>query len=837
MLKQSLRMTLRDWRAGELRFLLIALVIAVGSLSSVGFFVDRVSNGLQRDANQLLGADLVLNSDAPLTENLTEQLRPLIKDLKRADTASFASMATSNAKVADESQSRLVSVKAVSDEYPLRGNLAVETGVVQHGIPAPGTVWVDRDVLTALNIELGQKLILGDQLFTVGHIIQHESDRGSVFLNFAPRVMIAMSDLAATHLIQPGSRVTYRILLSGTAKQVSDAKRLLEAKLENHLLNGITLESLESGRPEMSAALEKAKQFLSLVSLLSTMLAALAIALASRRFMLRHTNSCAMLRCLGLTQTQVTVLYLIEFVLLGLVASVLGAAVGYFGHLVLLIWLGNFITNSLPAPSFLPALYGVALGLLLLVGFAITPILQLRNVPHNLMVRRETGSPKAHTLFAYFIGVFIFAILIFLQTGNFTLAEYTLFYFLSGFVVFSGCAWLFLRFIRSLRDLFPFSAWRFAINSLQRGSMSSIIQVVSVALGLMAILLLTVIRADLLSAWRQSTPDNAPNQFIVNILPEQKDQVASLLTQHHVNNPQLYPMIRGRLVTVNRVPADAKNYESESAKRLIEREFNLSTMEQMQSHNRLVSGQWFHDSNSSEARPEASVEEGIAKSLHLKLGDQLRFDIGGQQIDVTITSLRKLNWGSMQVNFFVIIDPHSAADLPQTWITAFHLPANNTSLVPTLSRQFPNLTIIDTGIILRQLEEMLNKIISAVEFLFLFTLACGLLVLYAALQSSQQQRLREVSLLRALGASERQLSKAQWIEYSLIGGVAGLLAASGAALISWVLARQVFEFEFQLSWYLWLLGTVGGILCALIGGWAGLRHILKHPPLLSLREE
>lgn len=825
MLIQSLRMTWRDWRAGELRFLLVALVIAVGALSSVGFFVDRVSQGLQRDASQLLGADLVISADAPIDPSL---LTP-VQHFQQARTTTFVSMAMSQ----DENQSKLVSVKAVSNNYPLRGQLTLDTGAAAHQIPAAGTVWVDAAVLTALQLKLGQQLKLGEQQFLITHVIQNEPDRGSSFINFAPRVMLADSDLAATGLIQPGSRITYRLQLAAATAQIATAQTALEQLIATKQLKGINIESLENGRPEMRTTLDRAKQFLSLVSLLSAMLAALAIALSARRFMLRHIDACAMLRCLGLTQTQVTWMYLIEFCVLGFIASIFGALLGYLGHLALLIWLGNFISTSLPAPSYLPALQAIAIGMILLIGFAIPPILQLRNVPHNLMVRRETGTPQAHTLFAYAIGIVMFAILLFWQTGNVKLAGYTLLGFLSGFIAFAVIAWLFLRAMKSMRNWFTATAWRFAINALQRRPMASVIQIVALALGLMALLLLTVIREDLLMAWKQATPANAPNQFIINILPEQKAPITALLRQHQVDGGQLYPMIRGRFIALNQANVSATNYENENAKRMVEREFNLSTMTQMQSHNQLISGHWL---DLKSAKPQASVEEGIAKTLHLKLGDSMRFDVGGQAIDVTITSIRKLDWSSMQVNFFVIIDPATAADLPQTWITAFHLPAAEASLIPALSRDFPNLTIVDTGAILQQLQNVLDQVVAAVQFLFLFTVACGLLVLYAALQSSQQQRLQEASLLRALGASKKQLSQAQWIEYGLLGSLAGLLAASGAAMTGWVLAHYVFDFAFHPEPLLWLIGISAGGLCALAGGWLGLRHILQQPPLLSLRE-
>jgi len=826
MILQSLRMTWRDWRAGELRFLLIALVIAVGALSSVGFFVDRVSNGLQRDANRLLGADLVINSDEVLPESALDKLTGL-PQLQQAHTTTFVSMAVS----ADETQSKLVSVKAVSPNYPLRGELTLDNGVAHHIIPDAGTVWVDRAILAALQVQLGQQIKLGERSFTVTRLIQDEPDRGAGFMNIAPRLMLAESDLAATGLIVPGSRISYRLLLAGETAAIHSLQNQLQKMIDASQLRGVNIESFEAGRPEMTATLNRAKQFLSLVSLLSAMLAALAIALSARRYMTRHIDTCAMLRCLGLTQNQVTVLFLCEFILLGCCASLLGALLGYLGHLGLLVWLGSFITTTLPAPTLLPALQGMAIGMLLLLGFAIPPILQLRNVPHNLMVRRDTGAPQAHTIVIYLAGVIMFGILLIWQTGNLKLASMTFGGFLAGFGLFSLCAWLFLRAMKFMRNWSASPGWRFAINALQRRPGASVIQTVALAIGLMALLLLSVIRSDLLSAWRSATPANAPNQFIVNILPEQRTGIGKLFSEHGLPQPELYPMIRGRLIAVNQANINANNFEAESAKRMIEREFNLSSMAQLQQHNRLISGQWFDGRQS-----EASVEEGIAKTLHLKMGDQLRFDVAGQIINVKITSIRKLDWSSMQVNFFVIINPEVAAGLPQTWITSFHLNPEQEALIPALSRNFPNLTVIDTGAILKQVQSVLDQVVAAVQFLFLFTIVCGLLVLYAALQSSQQQRLQETSLLRALGASRAQLSQAQWIEYGLLGSLAGLMAASGAALIGWLLAHWVFEFAFQPSWLLWPLGMVSGALCALGGGWLGLRHILQQPPLLSLRE-
>ncbi|MBC7413724.1 MAG: FtsX-like permease family protein [Herminiimonas sp.] len=832
MLLQSLRMTRRDWRAGELRFLILALVVAVASLSSVGFFVDRLRTGLNRDAHQLLGADLVISADQPVSSDWSRQARE--RGLEVAQTVVFPSMAIAGS--GDSALSQLVAVKAVSSGYPLRGNLKLATpeapdGLTTRQIPRAGTVWLDPAVMMALRLRPGQSLKLGDKTLTVDGIIAAEPDRGASFMNFAPRAMLAADDLAATNLVQAGSRVTYRLLVAGPPGQVAPFEKMISADIQRNNIKGIRIESLESGRPEMRATLDRAERFLSLVGLLSAMLAAVAIAMAARRFMLRHVDACAMLRCLGLTQNQVTALYLIEFLLVGLVGSIIGAAVGFAAHYVLLEWLGKLVSNDLPAASMLPAFQAVATGLILLVGFAIPPILQLRNVPHNRMVRREQDAPQAATVATYGLGMASFVGLLLWQAGNVKLGLLTAAGFLGGLAVFALAGWLSLKSLRHLRGALDHAGWRFALTALQRRPGATLVQIVALALGLMALLLLTVVRGDLVQAWRQATPADAPNQFVINIQPDQKRAIEERLKARGIAAAQLYPMIRGRLVQINDKPVTATTFVEDRAKRLVEREFNLSTMTALPPQNDITGGRWFDDQ-----RPEASVEEGLAKTLGLKLGDRLVFDMGGQQVTAPVTSLRKLDWGSMRVNFFVIINPKAMVDTPQTWITAFHLPPQDHTFVNTLTSEFPNLTILDVGSLLRQIQAVVDQVVTAVEFLFLFTLASGGLVLYAALLGSQHERTREAGLLRALGATRRQLSTAQWIEFALVGSVAGILAASGAAIVGWALAHFVFDFAWVFSPVVWLAGVLAGAICALLGGWLGLRNVLLQPPLQTLRE-
>jgi putative ABC transport system permease protein len=835
-------MTARDWRAGELRFLLVALIVAVSALSSVGFFIDRMRTGLNRDAHQLLGADMVVNADQPLRGDWRAEAER--RGLVLADTVTFPSMA--QAGEGDASLAQLSSVKAVSKGYPLRGQLRITTnaddasaalGQQTRSVPEPGTVWVDPNLLPALRVSVGDTLQLGDKQFRIAQLIASEPDRGASFVNFAPRVMLALEDLKATGLVDDYARVTYRMQVAAPSKndftRVAGYERWLRQQIADANAKGVRIESLENGRPEMNATLDRADRFLSLVGLLTAMLAAVAVAMAARRFMQRHLDACAMLRCLGMTQNQVGMMYLIEFALVGLAGSVGGVLVGFGAHYVLLELLGGLMPPDLPPVSFLPALQGIATGMLLLVGFALPPVLQLRNVPHNRVIRREQAAPQPMALATYGLGVGVFLALLLWQAGDVKLALTTGAGFLGGFAVFALVAWLSLRALRGMRGLFRHQGWRFAVTSLQRRPGATVVQVVSLALGLMALLLLTVVRGDLMTAWRTATPPDAPNRFVINIQPDQKDGVERQLAAAGVKDIVLYPMIRGRLTAVNGNPITRDTYTDENARRMANREFNLSTTADLPATNEIIAGAWYKDGP---GVAEASVEQGIATTLGLKLGDVMRFDMAGQIVEAKVTSLRKLEWGSMRANFFVIINPAAMANAPTTYMTAFHVPQRGAALGNALTREYPNLTVIDVSGIIRQLQEVLDQVVTAIEFLFLFTLASGVLVLYAALMGSQAERTREAGLLRALGATRKQLAQAQRIEFMLVGALSGLLAATGAASLGWALAEYQFKFPWAFEPGVWLAGLVAGAVCALIGGWLGLRSVLRQPPLQTLRE-
>ncbi|WP_338847434.1 FtsX-like permease family protein [Massilia sp. W12] len=824
---------MRDWRAGQLRFLLAALTLAVAALSAVGFFTNRIERALLRDGAQTLAADVLLSAPRPLPPEWRNQAREA--GLQVSATVIFPSMAQS----LDGEQSILASVKAVDQGYPLRGRLKLTEktqdmeGAPAQGIPGRGEIWLDQDVLERLQLKVGARLRLGDSEFTISRIIRAEPDRGASFMNFAPRVMINLADLAATGLEQPGARIGYRMLLAGAEGQALAFAKQIETRIEQQKIKGVRIESLNGGQRETRNTLDRARAFLSLVGMLAGMLAALAIALAARRFALRQIDSVAMLRFFGLAQRQVLQIYVIEFLLLGLAASLLGALIGFLAHFALTHWLAGLITSELPPLSLLPAAQALLLGLVFVAGFALPPLLQLADVPHNRVLRRDTGAPKAGALAVYGMGVAAFLGLMLWQAGDLLLGLLVSGGFAAACAIFAGVAWLMLRVLRSLRHRLPWPSWRYALTSLQRRPGATVLQVTSLALGLFAILLLTTERNDLLQAWSKNMPADAPNRFLINVQPDQVKEVDARIDA--LAPPQrsaLYPMYRGRLTALNGKAVNGKDYENERARNLVEREFNLSAFAALPPDNQISAGAWFGP----QAKAEASVESGLAKTLTLKLGDTMEFDVGGLRVPVKITSLRKLDWNAMRINFFVIMSPDMLGQITPSYATAFHLRANQSTQANALTRDFPNLTLIDVSLIQKQARDILQQVANAVEFLFLFTLAAGVLVLYAALLGSQEERMREAALLRALGASARQLWRAQLVEFLLIGSVAGVLAAAAAGVLAGVLALLIFEFPWEWGPQSLLVGSLLGAICAIAGGVLGLRGILQRPPLSTLRE-
>ena len=819
----SLRMLRRDLKAGELGLLLVALIIAVTSLTSVGFFTDRVARALKLEANQLLGGDIVLVADHALKpEWRAEATR---RGLRSVESASFTSMAT----VGEGAQ--LAGVKVVEDGHPLRGAIRIAPGLNQPdapapGIPARGELWLDERLASALGAKVGDVVGLGASRLRMAAVLSFESDRGANFFSLLPRLIINAADLPATQLIQPGSRAFYRLHVAGDPAEVARFETWAKGRLQR----GESLETVDNARPEVRTVLDRAERFLRFAAMLAVVLAAMAVKLATRRFVERHLDGCAVMRCLGARQAQLMGLFIGEFVLLGLAAGVVGCALGFGVQFVLAGLLGGLVGVPLPAPGGWPVAHGMAVSLLLLLGFALPPLIRLGRVSTLRVLRREWNGVAAREGLAWALGALVLAGLLVAIARDWLLGAWVVGGFALAFAVYGLVAWLVLGLLGHLRAVAG-SGWRYGLAALRRRPVASLVQVLALGMGLTALLLLTLVRSDLLDNWRQSTPADAPNRFVINIQPDQLEPLRRFFADDGRPAPLLQPMIRGRLVQVNNRPVGPDDYADDRARRLVDRDFNLSFDTRLPDGNSVVAGRW----HGADTAPQFSVEQGLAQTLGLALGDVLTFEIAGVRSEARITSLRKLDWDSMRVNFFVIAAPGMLDSQPASYITSFYLPAAQMEFANRLVAAFPNLTVIDVAAVIGQIQGMVEQLIGAVQFVFGFAVVAGVVVLLGALQATHDEREKELAILRTLGARNRQLRGALLAEFAALGLVAGALAGVGATGIGWALGHFVFKLPYAPSLLPVLAGSVAGCLVVMLAGWLGTRHLLSRPPLESLR--
>ncbi len=873
LLRLSLNLLRRDWRAGEWRVLLIALVLAVGSISTVGLFADRVRLALQQEATSLIGADLRISSTRPLPQEYRDAA--LQRGLRVIGSDAFPSM------VAGKSENLLADIMSVEQGYPLRGKIIIDDGA-EHvfrndnsAIPARGTLWADPRLMQRMGLQLGDEVGVGALHLRVAARVVRFVDQSVGFASFAPRVILNAADLPASGLVQEGSRIGYRLMIAGDAQQVAD----LRTWLSSRLTFGEKLEDVRDARPEIRSALERAEHFLGLAALTAVVLAGVALALASRHFISRHLDSCAMMRCLGADQNQVLRIFLYQFLLLGFGAVLLGELLGYASQAILVDSIPSMRVAALPSPGWTPIWQAAASGMALLLGFAFLPLWQLKRVSPLRVIRRELGVPQSGAWLLYASGGAVLCGLFLWQAGSLKLGFTVLGGLAAGMLIFGLLAWFVVRALASMPDTinpfvlslskgeriaagsgrastgsartdYRYSQIRHAFSNLARHARSNAVQVVALSLGGMALLLLTFVRADLMDSWRSRLPPDAPNRFIVNIQPDQRAAVQDFFKLQKLSVPELFPMVRGRLVEINGREISGDDYPDPRARGLAERETNLSWLDHVPEGNELLEGTWFLRKGDAEgighppASPlrgkrtlgELSVEDGIAKTLGIHMGDTLTYDVAGSRFSAKVTSLRKVEWDSMQVNFFVIAAPGMLDDFPASYITSFYLPPEQSQAMNKLVNTFPNLLLIDVEAMIEQVRHIMDQISQTMSAVFLFTLLSGVAVLYAALLATQDERTHEAAILRTLGADSRYLRKLHLSEFAVLGLLSGLFSAAGAVLLGWAMARYVLKIPYHTDITIWLSGALGGMAVVILAGWLGTRRLTKLPPLAILRE-
>lgn len=818
----ALRLLWRDSRSGELTILALALIIAVTSSTAISLFADRMQRTMTTQAAEFMAADLVIASPTVIPAEWLNQAAQL--NLARAQTLEFSSV------LMEHDELLLAGIKAVSSTYPLRGFLKTTAGAAEtiaHTGPKPGTAWVDKRILSALKLSLGDRLTVGELKLTVSNIITYEPDKRGDFYSFSPRVMINADDLQATGILQPGSHVHYFFQFSGDGKALTEFNRWVKPQLNPSQ----RIMDIHEDRPELGSTLERAERYLGLSSIIVILISGVAIAMATRRYTERHFNATAILRCLGCKQNEILWLYGSQFVVLGLSASAIGCLLGWFAQQALFHLLRSLLPQQVANPGLLAVFFGLIIGMAILLGFALPPLLRLKKVSPLRVLRREPEPMPSSAWLIYGLAIAIIGVLIWRYTDDLKMTATIIGTGLGALLILGLLVYALLRISRRLLPHLGLT-WRFGLQGLLKNTRGSVGQILAFSITLVAMVLSFTVRTDLIDDWQKQLPENAPNHFALNIFPDQQQSFQQDLQQQQISGSRFYPVVRGRLVAINNTPVQqivSKDSQGESA---THRELSLTWSKELPEDNKITAGNWWQDTQTGQV----SVEQKLAKSLKIKLGDPLTFTVGSEQFTATVASIRELQWDTMKPNFYMIFSPGTLDAFPSTFITSFYLPESQKDFLNSLVKKYPSTTILEVDLILRQLQTILTQLTQAINYLLYFALMAGFTVLFAAVYSTLDNRIHEGALMRTLGAKRAFLRKTHIIEFSLLGLISGLLAVIISEAMLYALYTHVMHMEHRTNVCLWVVVPLTGALFVGMAGCWGVRHVLNKSPLQVLRE-
>jgi len=820
----ALRLLWRDSRSGELTILILALIIAVTSSTAISLFADRLQRTMTTQAAEFLAADLVIESPAPIPAEWLAQATQF--NLAQAQTAEFSSV------LIEHDELLLAGIKAVSSAYPLRGFLKTTASdysaeTVEHTGPKTGTAWVEKRILSALKLNLGDTLHVGEKELTVSNVITYEPDKRGDFYSFSPRVMINADDLPATGILQPGSRVHYFFQFSGDSKALTEFNHWLKPQLNPSQ----RIMDIHEDRPELGSALERAERYLGLSSIIVILISGVAIAMATRRYTERHFNATAILRCLGCKQNEILRLYGSQFIVLGLLASAIGCVLGWFAQQALFHLLRSLLPQQVANPGLLAIFFGFIIGMAILLGFALPPLLRLKKVPPLRVLRRELEPLPTSAWLIYGLAIGIIGVLIWRYTDDLKMTVTIIGVGLGMLLLLGLLVYGLLRFSRRLLPRLGLT-WRFGLQGLLKNTRGSVGQILAFSITLVAMVLSFTVRTDLINDWQKQLPKNAPNNFALNIFPDQQQSFQQDLQQQQINGSQFYPVVRGRLVAINNTPVQQIVSKDSQGERATQRELSLTWSKELPADNKITAGNWWQDAQAGQV----SVERKLADSLKIKPGDLLTFTVGSEQFTSTVSSIRELQWDTMKPNFYMIFSPGTLDAYPSTFITSFYLPENQKDFLNALVKKYPSITILEVDSILRQFQTILSQLTEAINYLLYFALMAGFTVLFAAVYSTLDSRIHEGALMRTLGAKRSFLRKTHIIEFSLLGLMSGLLAVVISEATLYGLYTYVMQLEYSAGFYLWGIVPLTGALSVGLAGCWGVRNVVNKSPLQVLRE-
>ncbi|MBE0435362.1 MAG: ABC transporter permease [Methylomicrobium sp.] len=820
----ALRLLFRDSRSGELTILIAALIIAVTSSTAITLFADRLHRTMTLQAADFLAADLVITSAERIPGAWLEKAGELA--LTRSETAEFSSVLMENDELL------LAGVKAVSPRYPLRGFLKV-TGAdfsdeqTMASGPEPGSVWVEKRVLSALHLQIGDALTVGEKALTISRVLTYEPDKRGDFYSLSPRVMMHADDLPATGVIQPGSHVHYFFQFAGEAQSIMAFNGWIKPQLNPSQ----RIMDIHQDRPEVGNALNRAERYLGLSSIVVILIAGVAIAAATRRYSERHFDTTAVLRCLGLKQKEILWLYGSQFFILGMLASAIGCLLGWFAQAGLFHLLHDLLPDTIASPSWFAVFFGFATGMAVLLGFALPPLLRLKRVSPLRVLRRDLEPLPSAAWLVYSLAIAIIAVLIWRYTEDFKMTGIIIGVGLIALLVLGSAVYGILWACQKLLPGLPLT-WRFGVQGLIRNRQASVSQILAFSITLVAMTLSFTVRNDLLTDWQRQLPEQAPNHFVLNIFPEQQAGFQQDLDGQGLTGSRFYPIVRGRLVRINGTPVQKIVSKDSQGEQATHRDLSLTWSEEVPDENKILSGRWWTD----DSPGLVSIEQQLASSLGVELGDKLTFTIGSEQLQAEVVSIRSVRWDTMKPNFYMVFSPGTLDGFASTSMTSFYLPEDQKHFLNELVKRYPSVTVLEVDLILKQFQTILAQLTQAINYLLYFALLAGFTVLFAAVQAGLDQRIHEGALLRTLGAHRQFLRKTHIIEFALLGFSAGILAIGLSEIVLFALYTEVLHLHYQPNFLLWLvMPTLSGFFIGLAGFW-GVRHVVDKPPVSVLRE-
>lgn len=821
----ALRSFGRELRSGEVIVLLVAVALAVAALTAVGFLTDRIGKAVSRQANEVLAADLRLRSPDPVPAQWREAAERY--GLQTATTMIFPSVV-----FAGEASS-LATIKAVNKAYPLRGKVRIaerlfgEQQEVER-IPSSGTVWAEAALMSRLGVSVGDTIAVGESDLRIDAVLTYRPDQSIGFASLAPSVLIDIADVPATGLVREGSRVGYALLVAGEEQAVDD----FYAEVEGQLPDSVRVRNQEDSSERVTNASDRAQRFLSLTAVISLLLSAVAIAMSARRFAHKRMDTVALMKSLGASQGFVITATSLQLAALGVLGIVAGSLAGFLVERLLISMLADLIANDLPPPGFAPIGLATGSAMILLAGFALPSLIQLRNTPPLRVLRHDEMPPPPSRLLVAGTSLLAVAALLYNTIGD----GLMLIIVLGGMLVVSLLLYIAGRLLvavigRSRGGVGV--AWRYGLANVARRGRDSAVQMVAFGLGLTVLLLLTFVRTDLLASWQRTLDKEAPNHFIINIQSHERASIADIFESNRIPVPEFVPMVRARMTRINGEDVKTRKYPDRDGEWMANREANLTWAGKLSGSNELVAGEWWPEDYSGE--PLVSVEEDAATGLGIVIGDTLSFRIAGQDIDLRVASFRKINWDSFQPNFFMVLSPGTIEKFPASFVASLKIDAEQDATLLQLVRAHPSVSVIDLDTILQQVKGIIDKATLAVQTVFVFTLAAGIAVLFAAVQSTIDERRFESALLRALGVRRRTVIAGVLAEFAALGFSAGLLAATSASIMAAVIARNVFDLDYSFSPMIWIFGLTGGTAMVCLSGFIAARSAINAPPADVLR--